>query len=324
MKLAIAGCDETGRAYVRAVQKQKKTDVLLTGVLASAGVFDPDDSHWADSHWADVPRELTFASFEELLRVEADAVMVSATGKEQTRMAELALEAGRNVLIPYPAAMDAAEILPLMEKAETEGLKLLLCNVERYYGNVQDVKRHIERGTIGQIGMVEMNRTEPNTEDLNDLSKESVSRLLLLEVDTLFYWLGDVVQAYGYRRTASEADLAVLTLSLACGALACVCVFRGGERSRAYELSGSGGNLCFDGRNAISCAIHDGQHDKRPPTPYTFDPFSLSRSASRDPYALLLRDVAAGLPDINMDVVRERTARMFELVQTCENKEARL
>jgi len=146
---------------------------------------------------------------------------------------------------------------------------------------------------------------------------------LLLEVDTLFYWLGDAVQAYGYRRTSGEADLAALTLSLECGALACICAFRGGERSRTYELSGSGGNLCFDGRNAISCAIHDGHHDKYSPAPYAFDPFSLSHSASRDPYALLLRDVATSLPDINMDMVREHTARMFELVQTCENKEAR-
>ena len=303
MKLAIAGCGATGGAFARAALRN--ADVEL------AGTYDPDASKYEGA-----PGARTYESWDALLGSQADAVLVAAPQPEQAALARTALERGKNVLVPLPLSTDADEASSLFELAGRKGAKLIPCNVDRYCGNIRDVKKHIDGGTIGRIGIAEMRRTVPRTigwyADVAN-SGGALYQLLMPELDTLDDWLGGVKNAYGYRRTAGGTDFAVLTVEAESGAIASISVLWGGMEpyGRQYELSGSGGNLRFDSRTANSSVVFG---ENAPP--FNFDP--ALELAEHNPYGLLLADVAARLDQIDMQAVAERTRRLYDLLKIVE------
>lgn len=302
MKLAIAGCGTTGGAYARAALRRPEIEL--------AGTYDPDASRYAR-----VPDARAFASWDALLASQAEAVLIAAPQPEQGALARAALERGKNVLVPLPIATKKDEAFSLIAFAISKNARLIPCNVDRYFGNVRDVRRHIEEATIGRVGIVEMNRAAPRTSGwYADPARSGgvVSQLLMPELDTLIYWLGGMKNAYGYRREASGTDFAVLTLEAECGAIASIGALWGGNEpcGRRYELSGSGGNLRFESREANSSVVHDGEE-----APFNFDP-SLE-NAEHNPYGLLLADLARRWGEIDMRRVAEHMERLYDLTEVC-------
>lgn len=303
MKLALAGCGTMGSVFARAALKEPGIDLT--------GIYDPDAVH----AWQ-LPDARTFESLEALLETRPDALLAATPQPEQATVARTAMAQGISVVMPLPLSAGRAEALSLIELAVSHKVKLIPFNLDRYRGNVRDVKDHIEKATIGRIGVVEMRRTVPATRgwyaDLT-ASGGAVFQLLMPELDTLIYWLGEIENAYGYRRSAGGTDFTVLTAEAACGAIASISALWGGREpyARRYELSGSGGNLRFDSRQADSSILWDGGEP-----PFNFD-VSLE-TAEHNPCGLLLADLARELAETDMAEVGKHIARLYELLEGIE------
>ncbi len=98
----------------------------------------------------------TYENRAAMLRQGApDLVLVSYEAVKAPPEIEAALEAGCHVYAEKPACVRAADFERLVRKAEAKGLHLMLALANRVTPAVQEAKRLIEKGRLGQIYGIE-------------------------------------------------------------------------------------------------------------------------------------------------------------------------
>ena len=104
------------------------------------GMYDPDaeviarnQARWAE-HGLPVP---VFPSAEAVLESEAVAVIVEGHAYQNLDYAEVALQAGKHVLLEKPAGVDLAQFARLQDLATQKGLQLHLAYMWRYNGAIR-------------------------------------------------------------------------------------------------------------------------------------------------------------------------------------------
>src|SRR5262249_45071397 len=119
-----------------------------------AGFFDADPKVAADrkQKWEKlVPKLRLFDSPEALLRQPLDGVVVEGRVFENLKLARLALESGRPVLLEKPAGNDLAEHRRLVELARRKHLHLQTLYLFRYMSAVQEMLKRVRKGELGQV-----------------------------------------------------------------------------------------------------------------------------------------------------------------------------
>ena len=104
------------------------------------GMYDPDaeviarnQARWAE-HGLPVP---VFPSAEAVMESEAVAVIVEGHAYQNLDYAEVALQAGKHVLLEKPAGVDLAQFARLQDLATQKGLQLHLAYMWRYVENAR-------------------------------------------------------------------------------------------------------------------------------------------------------------------------------------------
>jgi predicted dehydrogenase len=91
-------------------------------------------------------------SFDEILAdPEIDAVAIATPVFTHARLAKLALEAGKHVLVEKPMTMNTADAEELVELAARKGLILMVDHTFVYTGAVRRVKQMIDSGELGNL-----------------------------------------------------------------------------------------------------------------------------------------------------------------------------
>jgi len=119
-----------------------------------AGFFDPDPKIAADrkQKWEKlVPKLRLFDSAEALLREPLDGVVVEGRVHENLKLARLALESGRPVLLEKPAGDDLDAHRRLVELARRKHLHLQMLYLFRYMSAVQEMLKRVRKGELGQV-----------------------------------------------------------------------------------------------------------------------------------------------------------------------------
>ncbi|HKB35558.1 MAG TPA: Gfo/Idh/MocA family oxidoreductase, partial [Gemmataceae bacterium] len=119
-----------------------------------AGFFDPDPKVAADrkQKWEKlVPKPRLFDSAEALLREPLDGVVVEGRVHENLKLARLALESGRPVLLEKPAGNDLDAHRRLVELAHRKHLHLQMLYLFRYMSAVQEMLKRVRKGELGQV-----------------------------------------------------------------------------------------------------------------------------------------------------------------------------
>ena len=118
------------------------------------GMYDPDaeviarnQARWAE-HGPPVP---VFPSAEAVLESEAVAVIVEGHVYQNLDYAEVALQAGKHVLLEKPAGVDLAQFARLQDLATQKGLQLHLAYMWRYNGAIRELLRLAAAGAFGQV-----------------------------------------------------------------------------------------------------------------------------------------------------------------------------
>lgn len=213
----------------------------------------------------------------------ADAALLCASDIDAAvRLAQLGLD----VAAPCHIAANLEDALRLDAAFRAQGRRLIPLFFDRFSGNVRDVSAAIGRGAIGAVGVVDMLRVCPELPDGGD-----AMRLLLPALDTAVQWLGESVEANGFRAARGNTDCASLTARFRGGALLnlqAVYGLCGGAFNFIYELSGSLGNLRYDDREARPVVFEPEQI-----APADLSLFLLGTAAC--PYAAAVDHLASGL-----------------------------
>jgi len=105
------------------------------------------------------PELQCYADYSQVLsNPEIDAVVLSTPAVTHFRMACRALEAGKDVFVEKPLAIDVREGEQLGLLAESRGRVLMVGHILRYHPAILELKRLIESGELGRIHYVYSNR----------------------------------------------------------------------------------------------------------------------------------------------------------------------
>jgi predicted dehydrogenase len=118
------------------------------------GFHDPDAKTAAvrRQRWLPlIPKLRLFDTPQELLKRPLDGVVVEGRVFENLRLARLALEAGRPVLLEKPAGTDLEEFRRLIALAQRRHLHVQMLYLFRYMAAVQELLRRARKNEFGRV-----------------------------------------------------------------------------------------------------------------------------------------------------------------------------
>jgi predicted dehydrogenase len=152
---------------------------------------------------------------------DVDAVLIATPVFTHFELATRALRAGKHTFVEKPLAASSAEAEELIDLADAGGLSLMCGHTFIYSPPVQEVKRMIDAGDLGDIYFISSSRVNLG------LHQRDVSVIWDLgphDFSILLYWLGELPDWVGAVGRASVVpgipDVAFVDLSYASGTIA--------------------------------------------------------------------------------------------------------
>jgi predicted dehydrogenase len=130
--------------------------------FALVGFHDPDPKVMAERRkkWQlDAAR--IFDSADKLLKEPLDGVVVEGRVYENLKLARIALEAGKPVMLEKPAGTDLDEFRKLVALAQRKHLHLQMIYLFRYMSAVQELLTRVRKGQLGRIYMFRARLPKP-------------------------------------------------------------------------------------------------------------------------------------------------------------------
>jgi predicted dehydrogenase len=220
------------------------------------GVADPSRESAASG--ARLAGARPYSSYEELVAAEdVDVVDVCLPTAFHKDLAVRAARDGKHVILEKPIARtieDAAEILEAFSGGES---RLFVGHVVRFFPEYVGIKKKIDAGELGTIGVVRTSRRSPFLRGWNDwyadwrVSGGVLVDLVIHDFDFLRWVLGDVERVYArgvLGREYNRLDYALVTLRFEGGAIAHVEAHWGypGPFNYSIEVAGSRAILTAD------------------------------------------------------------------------------
>ena len=122
--------------------------------FALVGFHDPDPKVVAERKklWEPkVPNYRVYDTAEELLKLKVDGVIVEGRVHENLKLARMALEAGKPVMLEKPAGTDLGEFKKLIDLAQRKHLHVQMIYLFRYMSAVQEMLARCKKGELGKI-----------------------------------------------------------------------------------------------------------------------------------------------------------------------------
>jgi predicted dehydrogenase len=215
VNIAVAGCGNWGPNLIRnvanlpAAKLMALCDLNENRLATMAELYRPD---------------YTTPHFEEMIHdPQVEGIIIATSAASHYRLAKMALEAGKHLLVEKPLALREDEAQTLVRIAEENGLKLMVGHTFLYNPAVERIRHLIQSGDLGEMIYAYMVRVNLGVirDDLNvmwNLAPHDISILLWT-----FGELPSRVSARGFsplRPQAHLEDIVFLLLEFPSGAVA--------------------------------------------------------------------------------------------------------
>src|SRR4051795_2303184 len=212
----------------------------------------------------------TTDSFDTVLEDPAvHAVAIATPAASHFPLAMAALDAGKHVLVEKPLTSSLGDGQKLVQAAEDRGLVLMCDHTYCYTSSVQELRRMIHGGALGDIQFVDSVRinlglVQPDVDVLWDLAPHDLSILDYLLPDGLAV---EAVAAHGADPIGhGMACVGYLTLRLSTGSIAHVHVnWLSPIKIRTMVIGGSQRTVVWDDLNPTQrLSVYDRGVERRP------------------------------------------------------------
>ncbi|TBL78582.1 Gfo/Idh/MocA family protein [Paenibacillus thalictri] len=281
LKVAMVGCGTMGRSHAYNLSRMPEVEFV--------GIYDAQ--HELAEKVAAEYGAAAFASFDEMIgTADPDLVCVTLPTYLHKEYVLRTAEYGKHVFCEKPIAPTVEDAAEMMQFCESKGVKLFVGHVVRFFPEYADMKKHIDSGAIGRIGVVHTKRIGSHPGQARawyknaSLSGGVIMDLMIHDIDYLRSVLGKAVSVYAVQKTSESLDYALVTLRFANGAIANLEASWGypGPFTTAAEFAGSEGVIRFNSEQAKSLKIaktvidEQGEHAVSvPKSPTMFDPYYL-------------------------------------------------
>lgn len=206
--VAVVGCGYWGKNHVRNFHQLGNLRVICD--------VDRDRLQQLQSEYAGVEICDSYSSLLE--RKDVAAVVIAAPAAQHSALAKQALEAGKDVLVEKPLALDVASAEELNEVAQKLGRILMVGHLLQYHPAIHKLKELIRAGDLGKVQYIYSSRlnfgklrTEENI--LWSFAPHDISAILyLLDEDPV-----SVAAHGGNYLNRHIADVTLTSLSFASG-----------------------------------------------------------------------------------------------------------
>jgi len=257
VRMAVIGTGGMGGYHARGFRDDPNVDLRWT--------VDIDFAR-AEQLAAETGARATADMNEALADPEVDAVLVALPTSLHRMATEAAANAGKHVFCEKPIARTAEDGRAMVAACEAAGVTLMIGHVVRFFPEWARAKEIIERGEIGQVGMIRARRTNPPVQERSpwfaDVEKNGgvVLDLMVHELDTLCWIFGDVERLFAHGLTYTPAqpkrDYAIASLKFRSGEIAHVeASWAHSNHRTSFEISGTTGLIDFDSERAASLTI---------------------------------------------------------------------
>ncbi len=154
-KLGIIGCGRWGMNHIRTAAKRFGNQLKYA--------CDLDEAR--RDKVLEIAPDVTFTSkFEDVFNdTEINAVVIATPAETHYRLAKMALEKGKNVLVEKPIALFSDQARELEALAKKEKRILMVGHILLYHNAIRKIKSLIEEGTLGKLQYIYSNRLNLGT-----------------------------------------------------------------------------------------------------------------------------------------------------------------
>jgi predicted dehydrogenase len=147
LRTAVIGTGFVGRVHVEAIRRLGFVDI--------AAIVDVNIAQ-AKRYAEEFGAEKAVADYKEVLADKSiDAVDICTPNTFHAPFAKAAMEAGKHVICEKPLATSAAAAAELVSIASAKKLRNCTCHNLRMYPQVQNMRRMVEAGDLGEILIVQ-------------------------------------------------------------------------------------------------------------------------------------------------------------------------
>lgn len=225
------------------------------------------------------PDTACFASFDEMLATaRPDAVVVATPLQQHFPLAKAALLSGCHVLVEKPMAASSQECRELIQLARDRGLILMVGHIFLFSAAIQQIKKIIHDGTLGEIRYINSQRLNLGLfhHDINvvwDLAPHDLSIMIHL--------LGDLPDSVNCQGNASIIegieDVANLSLNFPGGRFATIQTsWLEPRKVRRMTIVGTRGMVIYDDLEPLEKIRIYNTRVERPPHSESFGDFQYS------------------------------------------------
>jgi len=199
VKIGIVGVGTMGRVHADAYRR-------IGAELV--GAYDPNPEKLAEfvSRFTVDP----FRSYDELL-LRVDLVDVTAPTFAHEELAVRALEAGKDVILEKPLALDAASGRRILAAARASGRRLFVAMVVRFFPQYRRAAELAKSGQLGRVGTVRLKRVlfPPGPGWYRDPERSGGMPvdLMIHDLDYARWVLGDPVRVFARRSPGVEGKV---------------------------------------------------------------------------------------------------------------------
>ncbi len=312
LRAGLVGLGAMGRNHLRVMSS-------LEGVEL-AGVADPEPKGQPQG------AATTVASLEDLLGLGLDYVVIAAPTAAHSELAELCADSGVHALVEKPLTTDAGEARRLADLFAGRGLIGAVGHIERYNPSLQQAKRRLANGDLGEVYQITTRRQGPFPGRIADVGV--ILDLASHDFD-LTSWVAGSPFVNVFARTAHRSgrpheDLVAVTARLASGTITNHLVnWLSPLKERVTVITGEKGSFVADTLTADLTFFENGVVPTEWPEVARFRGVTegnVTRYAFPKPEPLrveheMFRDAVLGLP---ADVVTfEQGARTVAVANAC-------
>ncbi|MFN6341956.1 MAG: Gfo/Idh/MocA family protein [Bacteroidota bacterium] len=196
IRFAIVGCGSIGSRHIAVTDAENNAEIVALCDIDEAKVASLSALYGNIPYFTDYDKMLT--------QCDADVINICTPHGLHAEMAIKAAEAGKNILVEKPMALNVADCHRMIEAAQRNHVKLMVVKQNRYNIPIALTKKALESGALGKIFMVQChvlwNRhqgyyNESNWRGSLALEGGALHTQVSHFIDLMIWWFGDVTHA---------------------------------------------------------------------------------------------------------------------------------